>query len=784
MIFKYPVKLLLVFIVVIILNGCNIALAQAPNFTYITPDVYTVNTPIPPLSPTNSGTGGPVPATIFGSVRTFAGQDNQSGYNDATGNGALFSSLWGIGIDAAGNLFVADGARIRKITPGALVTTFAGGNPNGVSDGIGTAAGFGLVSGLSISPSGNITVGDINNKSIRQITPAGAVTTVPTGVINNFDPTGVTTGPLGDIFVADKSNDILREFIPAGPASIYAGQQGVGSLGNGPRASATFNNPVDQKFDPAGNLYIADENNNTIREISATGTVSTVAGQLNPGLINGPIANALFNKPLALALDAPKNIYVSDWLGRVIRMIDARGVVVTVAGDNARRVSADGIGAAASFFQVSGLVYSNGVLYAADNTCVREILVTGYTIDKPLPIGLSFDSATGVISGTPRVTSPAFDYTITGYNTGGSYSTIVTISVAPPAPPNITYLTPQVYTRNTAIAPLSPTNTGGEVSSDPANPGYTIDQPLPPGLILDPLTGIISGTPAAISPPTDYVITARNLGGTSQFTVNITVVAPILPDEVITFDAIPVKTYGDADFDPGATSNDNGVPIDYTSDDPTVATIVNGQIHITGAGTANIMATQPGDNNYSAAFPVIQPFTVKPFPLTITVDDQTRFFGQPNPVFTFSYSPFVYNENASNLLTPPVATTIATPASAPGKYVINIDGATSNNYKITQLPGTLTIQQTLPTVIVPNAFTPNGDGVNDLWNIKSIEAYPKCLVSIYSRYGSLVYQSKGYPQAWDGTRNGSPVPTGTYYYIINLNDGDMPQLTGYVAVIR
>jgi hypothetical protein len=111
------------------------------------------------------------------------------------------------------------------------------------------------------------------------------------------------------------------------------------------------------------------------------------------------------------------------------------------------------------------------------------------------------------------------------------------------------------------------------------------------------------------------------------------VVAPILKDEVITFNPLPVKTYGDADFDPGATSNDNLVPIDYTSDAPAVATIVKGQIHITGAGKANITAAQPGDMNYNAAYPVIQILTVKPALLTITVDNYSRYVGQPNPMF-------------------------------------------------------------------------------------------------------------------------------------------------------
>ena len=771
---RFPVNRLLLLIVPIILCGFNVSgqglpgLPPPPKFTYPTPNHYTINTPITTIGPTTLG--GAVPATIFGSVSTFAGQNRQAGYKDDTGNAALFTNLWGIDMDASGNLYVADDVYIRKITPGAVVTTLTG--------------SFGQAAGLAVTPSGNIVAGDVVNKSLRQVTPGGILTTIGGNGINNFNPSGVASAASGDVYVADQSNDIIRDFTTGGTNTIYAGTQGVIGSTNGNVSLSTYNNPADLKFDLAGDLFIADENSNMIREASAGGTVTTVAGKNNAGLLDGPIGTALFSKPLALTLDDVNSIYVSDAHGLVIRMIDSRGVVVSVAGNNANSVSRDGIGPEATFAKVSGLVYKNGVVFATDKTCVREIIVTGYGIDKQLPNGLVFDSATGIISGTPTTASPSTDYTITGYNTGGSYSFIVNITVDPPPPPVITYPTPEVYTRNTVIIPLVPTNTGGAATATSTLSAYTIDKTLPQGLTLDPITGIISGTPAVISLSTDYNITAHNDGGMSTFTINITVVPPILPDEVITFDPLPVKTYGDADFAPGATSNDNQVPIDYTSDDPTIATIVSGQIHITGAGTVNIMATQPGDNSYNAAFPVIQPFTVKQFPLTITVDDQTRYFGQPNPVFTFSYTPFAYNENASSLLTPPVASTTATQTSAPGKYGINIAGATSLNYKITQLPGTLTILQTLPTVVVPNAFTPNGDGINDLWNIKSIEAYPKCIVSVYSRYGTLIYQSKGYPRSWDGTSSGTPVPTGTYYYIINLNEDNDKPLTGYIAVIR
>ncbi len=87
-------------------------------------------------------------------------------------------------------------------------------------------------------------------------------------------------------------------------------------------------------------------------------------------------------------------------------------------------------------------------------------------------------------------------------------------------------------------------------------------------------------------------------------------------------------------------------------------------------------------------------------------------------------------------------------------------------------------------VLVPNAFSPNGDGINDTWIIEPLEFFTESVTSVYNRYGQLIYSSKGYSKPWDGTRNGNPVPIGMYYYVIDLKTSKEPLLTGSVLVIR
>jgi gliding motility-associated-like protein len=835
----YPTRPATPAVVIISVVGTTPPSVAPPHITYNTPDVYPINTPIAPLTPAN--TGGAVPATLFGRVTTFAGVNNSPGYLDATGTNAKFSKLWGIDIDAAGNLYVSDNTRIRKVTPAAVVSTLAGGFRDNQSDGTGAAAGFNTVAGLSVSPSGNIFVGDINNHSIREVTPAGVVTTfIGASTINGLIPAGVATDRSGNVYVADQASNLIRRITPAGVASIYAGNTGP-----------TFNDPSDLDFDISGNLYVADTKDNMIREISTTGAVTTLAGSLAPGLVNAIGAAARFDQPSALAVDPAKNIYVADAFGLVIRLIDPSGKVISVAGNDAIRGSADGIQSEATFNNLAGLVYSNGELFATDLTSIREIVVTGYTIDIPLPPGLIFDSATGIISGTPVAASPPTVYTITAYNTGGSSSFQVTISV--------------IGTQSVVFNPIAP-KTICDADFDPGATGtgtitYTSDNAAVATIVNGKIH--ITGVGTAN-------ITASN--GIATLTQTLTVAAADVPSvsivstqtgavcsgTPITFTAVPVN----GGVNPGYQWQVNGVNAGPNNATFTSATLASGDIvncmMTNNDATACLTTRNAASNTLTAnirtsinATVSISPSTTVPVcaasPLTFTATtnggsnihfqwsvngqnagtDNSTFSSSvfidgdvvtctissdvdclapvtslpytvmvsPLPTITFNgnavinlgntiqLNPQITGNIASYAWTPVTGLsdpTIASPVASPKvttKYQLMVTTTAG-----CPASGTITVT-VLTAITVPNAFTPNGDGFNDIWNIKDLIYYPNCMVSVYDRYGGLVYQSKGYSQPWDGTRNGSQVPVGTYYYIIDLRNST-PKLTGYVAVIR
>jgi len=326
---------------------------------------------------------------------TFAGSTN-AGSADGIGTGAGFKQPHGIARDRDGNLYVADTSNhtIRKVTPGGEVTTLAGqaGFFGGFQNGTGANALFSGPCGLVVDGAGVLYVADTVNQAIRQVTPAGVVTTIA----GELGPPGSTDGPgnlarfhypyaiaidsVGSLFVADTLNHTIRKIVRDGSGwqvTTVAGAAGATGSADGAGVDARFQSPIGLAIDGADNVYIADSSNNTLRKMTPAGVVSTLAGVANPlgGSADGTGGAAAFRTPTGLAVDGAGNIYVADERNHTIRKVTPGGVVTTVGGDasitnaNGRPVGgySDGTGTGARFKQPTGVVVdSAGNLFVAD----------------------------------------------------------------------------------------------------------------------------------------------------------------------------------------------------------------------------------------------------------------------------------------------------------------------------------------------------------------------------------------------------------------------------------
>ena len=193
---------------------------------------------------------------------------------------------------------------------------------------------------------GNIYVADTLNSTIRKITPAGAVNTFA-GFAGNFGsangagtnaqfygPQGIAADTAGFLYVADTANATIRKISPAGTVSLLAGSAGNFNSFDGAGANANFYQPEGLAVDGAGNVYVADAWNHTIRKITPAGAVSTLAGLAgNFGCADGTNSKARFNRPAGIALDSARtNLFVTDFLNHTIRRITPGGTVSTIAG--------------------------------------------------------------------------------------------------------------------------------------------------------------------------------------------------------------------------------------------------------------------------------------------------------------------------------------------------------------------------------------------------------------------------------------------------------------------
>jgi len=237
--------------------------------------------------------------TPAGNVTTLAGQHGYPGTVDGTGGESRFSWPTAIAVDGAGIIWVGDRYAIRKLTPAGQVTTLAGSAGHaGSTDGTGANARFSdNEKGIAVDGSGNVYVADTLNHMVRKVTPAGVVTTLAgsihagsadgSGTNASFaSPCGLAADAKGVLYVADASSHTIRKITPAGVVSTLAGMAGRAGNTDGPCSRALFNQPRGIAVDSAGNIFIADSGNRSIRKITPAGIVSTLAGRPTPLAVN------------------------------------------------------------------------------------------------------------------------------------------------------------------------------------------------------------------------------------------------------------------------------------------------------------------------------------------------------------------------------------------------------------------------------------------------------------------------------------------------------------------
>lgn len=325
-------------------------------------------------------------------ISTFAGTLGFPGHADGRGRAAMFQNPMGIVADPRGGFYVADlnNAVIRHITPDRVVSTYAGSpGAGGSADGPAALARFGAVTGVALDGAGNLYVADYGNSTIRNISPDGTVSTLAgkageTGSADGLGPTArfkmprsVAAALDGTLFVADSDNHTLRRITPDGVVSTLAGVAGEPGYADGAGVLARFNLPAALVLDPAGNLYVADAGNHTIRKVTVAGVVSTFVGRPGTsGSADGARDAVRFNAPQAITLDNEGNLLVADTGNHTVRRVTPDGTTVTVAGSPGASGTRDGTWNEQVFRLPRGLaVDADGDVFVGDfgNHAIRRI---------------------------------------------------------------------------------------------------------------------------------------------------------------------------------------------------------------------------------------------------------------------------------------------------------------------------------------------------------------------------------------------------------------------------
>lgn len=405
-----------------------------------------------------------VPLQAGNMITTVAG-NNSLGSGDSGDGGAAtnaaFNYVAEIALDGAGSLYVADtfNSVIRKVSASGTITTVAGNNSLGAGysgdGGPATNAALNLPDSVLADGAGNLFITDTHNHVIRKVDPSGIITTVAgnaslgggysgdggaaTNAALNF-PVSLALDGAGNLYFSEYYNHIIRKVNAAGIISTVAGNQRIGGTysGDGGAAiNAGLNLPVGILVDGTGNLFIAEDGNNDIRRVDASGTITTFAG--NPSLgagysgDGGAATNAALNYPEQLAEDAAGNLYIPEYGNNILREVTTAGLITTVAGNQSLGAGYAGDGGAATNATLNnpvGVALDRaGNIYIGDthNNVVRKIG----------SIGINVNPTNGTLTISDAQAAQSGNYQVVIANAAGSITSSV-VKLVVHAPPAIT----------------------------------------------------------------------------------------------------------------------------------------------------------------------------------------------------------------------------------------------------------------------------------------------------------------------------------------------------------
>jgi trimeric autotransporter adhesin len=371
-----------------------------------------------------------------GVITRIAGATSALGFS---GNGgpallAVFNQPGALAVDLSGNVYVADqnNNQVRMIGVDGNITNVAGiGVPGFFGDGgLATNAALYGPTGLAIAPDGSLIISDTVNYRIRRVAPTGIITTIAGSGFGGFSgdgglataaglyfPSGIAADGAGNIYVADSDNQRVRKIAPNGIITTVAGTGVAGFSGDGgPAVNAQLNGPLAVAVSPAGDIYISDDNSR-IRQVDSGGTISTFAGDGIDGFSGdgGLALGAQVSLPSAMAFDSSGSLYFVDAFNSRVRVISPNGIINTIIGNGTVGYSGDGGSAlAAQIVQPASVALGpDGSLYipSPSNQAVRKVSTSGFvsTLAGTGISGFSGDSGPAALAALNQPNSVAVD---------------------------------------------------------------------------------------------------------------------------------------------------------------------------------------------------------------------------------------------------------------------------------------------------------------------------------------------------------------------------------------